>query len=228
MEFEKIVSTILEKSGKTDVSKATVTMLAKLLPVADGDEPDEEYFDKMVNAVKSVQGNVNNVMSAKVTEQVNAKVSEELSKRRKKPKDDESEKLESGDDMPKWAKEMRDTLRSLTEERQREKAERSKKELLESVKKRLEEKFDEGGLKLNGFFAKSALSKLDIPEKDADVKALADEAERIYNMDLKEAGISIDSPHAGGNSGGSGSKGDDEHAFDDVAKVVSRFRPKQD
>ena len=73
MEFEKIVSTILEKSGKTDVSKATVTMLAKLLPVADGAEPDEEYFDKMVNAVKSVQGNVNNVMSAKVTEQVNAK-----------------------------------------------------------------------------------------------------------------------------------------------------------
>lgn len=83
-------------------------------------------------------------------------------------------------------------------------------------------------LKLNGFFAKSALSKLDIPEKDADVKALADEAERIYNRDLKEAGISIDSPHAGGNCGGSGGKGDDEHTFDDVAKVVSRFRPKQD
>lgn len=225
MEFEKIVSTILEKSGKTDVSKATVTMLAKLLPVADGAEPDEEYFDKMVNAVKSVQGNVNNVMSAKVTEQVNAKVSEELSKRRKKPKDDEPG--EDGD-MPKWAKEMRETLRSFTEERQREKAERSKKELLESVKKRLEEKFDEGGLKANGFFVKSALSKLEIPEKDADVKALAEEAERIYNRDLKEAGISIDSPRAGGNSGGNGEKGDDDHAFDDVAKVVSRFRPKQD
>lgn len=225
MEFEKIVSTILEKSGKTDVSKATVTMLAKLLPVADGAEPDEEYFDKMVNAVKSVQGNVNNVMSAKVTEQVNAKVSKELSKRRKKPKDDEPGE---DDDMPKWAKEMRETFRSFTEERQREKAERSKKELLESVKKRLEEKFDEGGLKANGFFVKSALSKLEIPEKDADVKALAEEAERIYNRDLKEAGISIDSPRAGGNSGGNGEKGDDDHAFDDVAKVVSRFRPKQD
>ena len=228
MEFEKIVSTILEKSGKTDVSKATVTMLAKLLPVADGAEPDEEYFNKMVDAVKSVQGNVNSVMSTKVTEQVNAKVAEELSKRHRNKSGNEGKGDESDDDIPKWAKEMRETLRGFTEERQREKAERSKKELLESVKKRLEEKFDDGGLKLNGFFAKSALSKLEIPEKDADVTALAEEAERIYNRDIKEAGISIDSPHAGGNGGGSGEKGSDEHAFDDVAKVVSRFRPKQD
>lgn len=225
MELEKIVSTILEQVGKTDVSKETVTTLVGLNAVPEGQEPDSAYFDKMVQAVRSVQGNVNNVMSTKVTEQVKAKVSEELAKQKQtqqKPPKNEGE----GDQIPAWAKEMREYFENDRRERQLEKAEREKKNLLDSVRKGLEAKFDKGGLSLNSYFAKSALSRLAVPEKDADVKALVDEAERLYNEDLKEAGIVPDSPRTGGGYGTRTAK-EDEHAWDDVARAVGRYRPRQ-
>ncbi len=225
MELEKIISTILEKAGKTDVSKETVTTLVSLNQLQEGTEPDEAYFSKMVKAVKSVQGNVNNVMSAKVAEQVKSKVAEELAKQGANRSKDKPEG-NSSEDVPEWAKKLQEQFENDRKERQQEKAEREKKNLLDSVKRGLEKRFEEGGLKLNGFFAKSALSKLDIPEKDADVSKLIDDAEKLYNSDLKEAGIGSDSPRAGG-SGGSRKNQDDEHAFDDIAKAIGRNRPKQ-
>lgn len=226
MELEKIISTILEKAGKTDVSKETVTTLVGLNQLQDGVEPDEAYFSKMVKAVKSVQGNVNSVMSTKVTEQVKTKVAEELAKQSGSHKSEKPEEATT-EDIPEWAKKLQEQFESDRKERQQEKAEREKKNLLDSVKKGLEKRFEDGGLKLNGFFAKSALSKLDIPDKDADVSKLVDDAERLYNADLKEAGVESDAPRTISN-GGSRSNQDDEHVFDDIAKAIGRSRPKQD
>lgn len=227
MELEKIISTILEKAGKTDVSKETVTTLVNLNPLQEGTEPDEAYFNKMVKAVKSVQGNVNNVMSTKVTEQVKTKVAEELAKRDGNPnKENHNEDPHEG--IPQWARELKEQFENDRKERQQEKADREKKNLLDTVKRCLEKRFEEGGLKLNGFFAKSALSKLEIPEKDADVSKLVDDAERLYNADLKEAGIDTDSPRSASGSG-SRSNREDEHEWDDVARTISRNRgTKQD
>jgi membrane-associated HD superfamily phosphohydrolase len=227
MELEKIISTIFEKAGKTDVSKETVTTLVGLYPLQDGFEPDEAYFDKMVKAVKSVQGNVNNVMSTKVTEQVKAKVAEELSKRTQKPKEKPEE---DPTDISQWAKELKELKEQFENDRkewQHEKAEREKKNLLDSVKKGLEKRFEAGGLKLNGFFAKSALSKLDITDGETDVDKLIDAAEKLYNADLKEAGIESDTPRSTG-AGGSRGKRNNEDEWDDVAKAIGRGRPKQE
>lgn len=225
MELEKIISTIFEKAGKTDVSKETVTTLVGLYPLQDDFEPDEAYFDKMVKAVKSVQGNVNNVMSTKVTEQVKAKVAEELSKRTGNPK--EKPESNSVTDIPEWAKELKEQFENDRKERQREKAEREKKNLLDSVKKGLEKRFDAGGLKLNSFFAKSALTKLDIADGETDVNKLIDAAERLYNADLKEAGIESDAPRSTG-AGGSRGNHNNEDEWKDVAKAIGRGRPKQE
>lgn len=225
MELEKIISAIFEKAGKTDVSKETVTTLVGLYPLQDGFEPDEAYFDKMVEAVKSVQGNVNNVMSTKVTEQVKAKVAEELSKRTGNPK--EKPQDNSNTDIPQWAKELKEQFENDRKERQREKAEREKKNLLDSVKKGLEKRFDAGGLKLNGFFAKSALSKLDIADGETDVNKLIDAAEKLYNADLKEAGIESDTPRSTGVGGSRGNR-NNENEWEDVAKAIGRGRPKQE
>lgn len=223
MELEKIVSTILEKVGNTDVSPQTVTTLVSLKPVAEGAEPDDAYFDEMARAVKSVQGNVNNVFSTKLSEQVNAKV-EEYKKSHKagepKPKGEPSDK-----DMPEWARQMKAELERERNERQQERAERERKDLLATVRKGLEDKFEKSGSKVNGYFARQALSKLQVPEKDADVRSLVDEAERLYNADIKEAGFTPDAPRAGGGNGGSAEKAD-EHLWDDVAKIVGRDRPQ--
>lgn len=221
MEVEKIISTILSKVGNTDVSPQTIKMLISLKPLAEGQEPDDKYFEEMANAVKSVQGNVNKVFSAKLAEQVTSKIEEykashQSDERSAKKEDDESDKR---------FKKLEDELSELRAERQREKAEQDRKDLLASVKRGLEAKFDKAGDKANAFFVKTALAKLEIPETGADIKALTDEAERLYNADVKEAGIAIDAPHSGGNAGSSKDK-IDEHEFDDVAKIVGRDRPQ--
>ena len=93
---------------------------------------------------------------------------------------------------------------------------------MDSVRKGLREKFENAGLKLNDFFAKSALSKLEIPSENVDLKSLVEKAERLYNADIKEAGIEIGKPHAGGNGGGKEEKED----WSDVGNIVGRHNPK--
>lgn len=188
-------------------------------------EPDDEYFKELAEAVKSVQGNVNNVFSTKLNEQVNAKL-EEYKKAHPEVHTDKGGKDKDGDNpYMKEIHELKAQLEQDRAERLREKAEREKKDLLASVKKGLEDKFNQLGAKANGFFLKTALNRLEIPEKDADVKSLIEQAEKLYNADVKEAGIPTDTPHAGGRGGG-GSDKIDEHAFDDVAKIIGRDRPK--
>lgn len=220
MELEKIVSTILEKVGNTDVSPQTVRTLISLKPVADGSEPDDEYFDSIANVVKSVQGNVNNVFTAKLKEQVDAKVE---AYKLKHPKQEPRDPVVGGSD--DRLKKLEDELKELRAEQDKEKKERARKDLLASVKKGLEDKSKESNTKLNNFFVKTALAKLNISDKDADVKSLIAEAEKLYNADVKEAGYEPDTPHAGGGKDGSQER-IDEHEWDDVSKIVGRNRPK--
>ena len=225
MDTEKIISTILEKVGNTDVSQQTIQTLLGLNPLAEGTEPDDAYFSKMVNAVKSIQGNVNHVFSEKLTTQVNQKVEEYKKNNPQKPDSTPS------DPDPEWAKKLKEEWEvertKWNEERAewtKERTERAKKETLASVRQGLEDKFKEAGTSTNKFFLKSALSKLSIPEKDADIKNLVEQAEKMYNADLKEARLDLDSPHTGG-GGGSQLKPDKEQ-FADIEKMMRRNRPQ--
>lgn len=176
---------------------------------------------RIANRLKRMDGSVHSAVSREVEEY----------KKNYKPKNspksgDDKDKGEDDDkDVPKWALEMRDELEALKEARRAERAEREKKDLLDSVKKGLEDKFKKAGNEANPFFVKTALAKLKVPEKDADVKTLTDEVERLYNADVKEAGLPIDTPRAGGKGGG-GKEKIDEHEFDDIAKIVGRNRPQ--
>ncbi len=223
MDKEKIISTISGKVGNTDVSPQTIEMLIGLNPLAEGTEPDEAYFTKMADAVKSIQGNVNHVFAEKMSAQVNAKIEEYKSKM-----GSSSNKNEPGND-GKGGNELLSRLAKLEEDlkaertaRQNETLERSKKDVMASVKRGLEEKFEEAGIKVNGYFLRQSISRLEIPDSGADVKALIAKAESLYNEDLKEAGYSnLDAPRTGGGSGNRGEKQD----FADVAKIVGRNRP---
>ena len=122
-------------------------------------------------------------------------------------------------------KELKNLRAELDEERnarKKEQAERAKYATMDSVRKGLREKFENAGLKFNDFFAKSALSKLEIPNENVDLKSLIEQAERLYNADIKEAGVEIGKPHAGGNGGGKEEKED----WSDVGNIVGRHNPK--
>lgn len=220
MDLEKIISIVLNKVGNTDVSAQTIKTLISLKPVPDGQEPDDTYFNEIVDAVKSVQGNVNNVFSAKLAAQVNSKV-EEYKKEHSARKEQEDKPATSDDRLKK----LEEELSELRAERQKEQTERERKDLFNSVKKSLEDKFRTAGNTANPFFVETALAKLSIPEKGADVKSLTDEAERLYNADLKKAGFDPDFPRAGSGSA-VGVEKIDGHEFDDVAKIVGRNRPQ--
>lgn len=226
MELEKIVSTVLEKAGKTDVSPATVKTLISLKPVPEGEEPDDKYFNEIASAVKSVQGNVNSVFTSKLNEQVETKIKEYKEKHPEHKEDDHKKDHVEDDDknMPQWAKEMKKAFDEEREERQKEKAERAKKNLLDSVSQGLKDKFAKADMEVNSFFLGTALQELKIPEKDADVNALVDEAERIYTKNRKAAGMDTDAPH-NGNGGGGGKPEDDSHLFDDIKARRARFNP---
>jgi hypothetical protein len=59
METEKIISTLKEKIGTTSLSDRTISdYVGNNLP-ADGTEPDDAYFDKHANILKSLSGNFN-------------------------------------------------------------------------------------------------------------------------------------------------------------------------
>lgn len=225
MELEKIVSTVLEKVGKTDVSKETVKTLISLKPVPEGEEPDDKYFDEVVKAVKSVQGNLNSTFSTKLKEQVDAKVNEYKEKHPEHKDEHKEEHKEDDDkDMPQWAKELKESFEKEREERQREKAERAKKNLLDSVSQGLKDKFAKADMTVNSFFLGTALRELNIPEKDADVDSLIEEAEKIYTRNQKAAGIDTDAPH-NGNGGGQGKPEDDSHMWDDIKQRRARYNP---
>lgn len=173
---------------------------------------------RVANRLKRMDGSVHTAVAHEVEEyKKNHKPTEPDKKKDKKDKEGE------GDGSEPSLKDIMAELKALKDERKAEKAAAAKKDLLASVRKGLEDKFTQSGTKLNPFFAKTALSKLEIPEKEADVKQLVADAERLYNADVKEAGYDPDGPHAGGGSGGTKEK-IDEHEWDDVSKIVGRGR----
>lgn len=203
MDKEKIISGILERVGNTDVSPKTVESIMSLNPLSEGTEPDDAYFERMANTVKSVQGNINHVFSTKLSDQVAKKVAELKDKQQPEPKG--KQKTEPTTSEPQnnsggsdELREMREELRQLREERKADMLREHRREVLSDVRRELKEKLSSSGMEVRDFFVDTALSKLSIPEKDADVKALVTEAERNVVRDMKAAGIDTDGPISGG------------------------------
>lgn len=72
MEIEKIVTTVQEKLGQTDVSAQTIQKAVEfrnsVAPLAEGVEPDDAYFEGIVNLAKDFQGNINHLLAGKTKE----------------------------------------------------------------------------------------------------------------------------------------------------------------
>ena len=68
METEKIISTLKEKIGTTSLSDRTITDYVNNNLLKDGEEPDEAYFERHSNVLKSISGNFNKDVADKVDE----------------------------------------------------------------------------------------------------------------------------------------------------------------
>lgn len=216
-ELWKLVKSAL---GSTRLTLSEQTVNGELDDELEGFGEDEEKNSKLVakiaNRLKRMDGNLHSEVSKEMK-----KNEEEAEKKRK----EEKERSGSGEDeKPEYVKDLEDRLAKMEDERKQEQKNKAKNAVLDSVRNGLKEKFENAGLELNGFFAKSALSRLEIPEENADIASLVAQAETLYNADVKEAGITIDKPRSG-NGGGARQEKEDEHEWDDVSDIRRRDNP---
>lgn len=224
MNREELRELVTKNLGRTQLKLSERTINEELDDVlddfGDNEETNAKLVSKLTNRLKRMDGNLHADVSKEVKE-----YKENAEKKRKEDGYGEKGK-ESGNDNDsealKLVKELKSELDAERNARKQEQAERAKNATRESVRNGLKEKFEKAGLKLNSFFAKSALGKLDIPDEDVDITSLIEKAEKLYNADIKEAGVEIGKPHAGGNVGGKEEKED----WSDVSGIVGRYRPK--
>ncbi len=159
--------------------------------MGDDDDANDRIVTKLANRLKRMDKNLHKNIAdelKKSREEAERKKKEEEERKRKRAKEAEGKDNDDDDggDDDRIAKLLAkvEALEKASTERDKEAA---RKATLESVKAGLKEKFDKAGLELNGFFLKTALSKLEIPEKDADIDDLVSEAEKYYTADFKEA-----------------------------------------
>ena len=66
MEAEKILSTITEKLGQTSLSDRTIQKYIELNPIAEGEEPSDDYFNSAVSFLSELGGQYNHDIAVKV------------------------------------------------------------------------------------------------------------------------------------------------------------------
>lgn len=227
MTREELKKLVEEKLGSTQLKLSERTINGELDDsldeFGDNDEQNQKLVEKLTNRLKRMDGNLH----ADVSDEV--KVYKETVEKKRKPNEGAENKKQKDDngsesEALELIKQLRADLDEERSARKAEQAERAKHALMDNVRKGLKDKFDNAGLKLNGFFAKSALAKLEIQDGDNDLNALIEKAEKLYNADVKEAGVDFGKPNSG-LGGARGSENQDKHEFDDIAELRKRDNP---
>ena len=225
MDREELRELVTKNLGSTQLKLSERTINEELDDVlgdfGDNEDENSKLVERVANRLKRMDGNLHADVSKEIKE-----YKENVGKKQNEGNEGGGKKNEAGDgSVSEVMEELRKMKAELAEERnirKQEQAERVKNATRESVKKGLKEKFENAGVNFNDFFAKSALSKLEIPDEQADIKSLVETAERLYNADIKAAGLEIGKPHSGGTGGGKEEKED----WSDVESIVGRYKPK--
>ena len=193
MEKEKILSTLIEKLGKTSLSQRTIEVYVdKHLP-AEGIDPDEAYWSAAVDTLKALDGQYNHDIADYKRSNPNEppKVDKpDVQPEPKEPKQDVPEDL-----VAKWSSQIEALQKRIDERDKRD----NEAELLRKV---------ESGMKAKGadnaFVLKSTLHDAEIdPSKS--VETLVDDLLAKYDANIAEAFGDGAQPRTSG--GGGGTKG---------------------
>lgn len=197
--------------------------------MGDDDDANDKIVTKLANRLKRMDKNLHKNIAdelKKSREEAERKKKEEEERKRNRAKENDDDDDDGGDD-DRIAKLLAkvEALEKASAERDKEAA---RKATLESVKAGLKEKFDKAGLELNSFFLKTSLSKLEIPDKDADIDDLVSEAEKIYTADFKEATGEKGIPSKNHTSSPGGGGDDDKFMEEIAARRKKRFGDSND
>lgn len=232
MTIEELLELVNKKedtSKFTSLSKKSIDdeLNDVLGEMGDDDDENDKIVTKLANRLKRMDKNLHKNIAdelKKSREEAERKKKEEEERKRKRAKEAEGKDNDDDDggDDDRIAKLLAkvEALEKASAERDKEAA---RKATIESVKAGLKEKFDKAGLELNGFFLKTSLSKLEIPDKDADIDDLVSEAEKIYTADFKEATGEKGIPSKNHTSSPGGGGDDDKFIEEIAARRKKRF-----
>lgn len=195
--------------------------------MGDDDDANDKIVTKLANRLKRMDKNLHKNIAdelKKSREEAERKKKEEEERKRNRAKENDDDDGGDDDRIAKLLAKV-EALEKASAERDKEAA---RKATLESVKAGLKEKFDKAGLELNGFFLKTSLSKLEIPDKDADIDDLVSEAEKIYTADFKEATGEKGIPSKNHTSSPGGGGDDDKFMEEIAARRKKRFGDSND
>ena len=183
----------------------------------DDEAANAKIVTKVANRLKRMDGNLHKNVSDEIKksrEEAESKKKEE-EERKKKEEEERKKKEEEGESDDKYDKLLAklEALEKANEERDKK---ASRAATVEAVRKGLKDKFDKAKLELNDFFLDTAISKLEIPDKDADVIDLVSKAEGIYTTDFKRATGNTAIPHKGSGSSSGGGKTIRDDEWDDI------------
>lgn len=178
--------------------------------MGDDDDANDRIVTKLANRLKRMDKNLHKNIADEL------KKSREEAERKKKEEEERNGK-KGGEDKPddKYDKLLAklEALEKANEERDKK---ASRAATIEAVRKGLKDKFDKAKLELNDFFLDTAISKLEIPDKDADVTDLVSKAEGIYTTDFKRATGNTAIPHVGSGSSSGGGRTIRDDEWDDI------------
>ena len=175
----------------------------------DDEAANAKIVTKVANRLKRMDGNLHKNVSDEI------KKSRDEAERKKKEEEERKKKEEEVKPDDKYDKLLAklEALEKANEERDKK---ASRAATIEAVRKGLKDKFDKAKLELNDFFLDTAISKLEIPDKDADVIDLISKAESIYTTDFKRATGNTAIPHKGSGSSSGGGKTIRDDEWDDI------------
>lgn len=215
MTIEELLELVNKKedtSKFTSLSKKSIDeeLNDVLGEMGDDDDANDKIVTKLANRLKRMDKNLHKNIADEL------KKSREEAERKKKEEEERNEKKD-GEDKPddKYDKLLAklEALEKANEERDKK---ASRAATIEAVRKGLKDKFDKAKLELNDFFLDTAISKLEIPDKDADVTDLVSKAEGIYTTDFKRATGNTAIPHMGSGSSSGGGRTIRDDEWDDI------------
>lgn len=194
-ELLKLVNEKEDTSKFTSLSQRTINdeLDDVLDEMGDDAEANDRIVTKLANRLKRMDGNLHKNVSAEI------KKNREESERKKREEEEERKKNGGGggdnpDDKYDKVLAKLEAIEKANAEREKRAA---KNAVLDSVRSGLKDKFSKAKLEMNDFFLDTALSKLDIPDEDADIIDLVSKAENIYTADYKRANGGAAIPHKG-------------------------------
>lgn len=215
MTIEELLELVNKKedtSKFTSLSKKSIDeeLNDVLGEMGDDDDENDRIVTKLANRLKRMDKNLHKNIADEL------KKSREEAERKKKEEEERNGK-KGGEDTPddKYDKLLAklEALEKANEERDKK---ASRAATIEAVRKGLKDKFDKAKLELNDFFLDTAISKLEIPDKDADVTDLVSKAEGIYTTDFKRATGNTAIPRMGSGSSSGGGRTIPDDEWDDI------------